>query len=191
MRNTVRRGLCIDSHIVSQPPTARPLSPGERALARSIFADTIDYTRVRVHHRNYVFWQGGHYIITPNGQIYLGRRLRGLTDFSVASLALQGLFIHEMAHVWQYQHGVNVLLRGAVEQVKHFLGFDQYRYRLDAGKPLGAYKLEQQGDILRDYFLARQGQRAPYGADEYLAALGGPGAHHGPGGPDGPGGTLV
>lgn len=151
---------------------ARLLTPGERTLARSIYADTIDYASVRIHHRSFIFWQGANYIITPNGHIYLGRNLRGLTDFSAANLAMQGLFIHEMAHVWQYQHGINVLLRGAVEQVKHFLGFNQYRYRLESGKPLAAYKLEQQGDILRDFFLAQHGQRTPYGPADYLAALG-------------------
>ncbi|GJG96185.1 hypothetical protein [Cupriavidus pauculus] len=153
----------------------RPLSPGELHLARSVFADTIDYARVRIHHRNFVFWQGANYIITPNGHIYLGRNLRQLTDFSATNLALQGLFIHEMAHVWQYQRGVNVLLRGAAEQARHFLGFNQYRYRLQAGKPLTAYKLEQQGDILRDFFLAAHGQRTPYGTADYIAALGGQG----------------
>lgn len=151
---------------------SRPLTPGERALARQVFGDAIDYERVRVHGRNFVFWQGGHYIVTPNGHLYLGRRLRRLTDFSAAGLAVQALFIHEMTHVWQHQRGVPVLWLGAIEQVKHFLGFNQYRYRLEAGKALTAYKLEQQGDILRDYFLARMGQATPYGTTEYIAAIG-------------------
>ena len=158
-----------------QPPGAlagRPLTPGEQSIARSVFADTIDYAAVRVHHRNYVFWQGANYIITPNGHIYLGRKLRGLDDFSVAGLALQGLFIHEMTHVWQHQQGINVLLRGGLEQVRHFCGFNQYRYRLEPGKALGQYKLEQQGEIVRHYFLARRGQPTPYSATQYLAALG-------------------
>ena len=151
---------------------SRPLTAGEESLARTVFADTIDYAAVRIHHRNYVFWQGAHYIITPNGHIYLGRALRGLTDFSAASLTMQGLFIHEMAHVWQHQQGINVLLRGGLEQVRHFCGFNQYRYRLEAGKALGRYKLEQQGEILRHYFLAQHGQPTPYSGAQYLAALG-------------------
>lgn len=155
---------------------ARPLTAGERALARQVFADAVDYDAVRVHHRNFVVWQGARYIITPNGHLYLGRDLRALTDFSRTNLAMQALFIHEMTHVWQHQRGVRVLWRGAWEQALHFLGFNQYRYRLQAGKAFGAYKLEQQGDILRDYFLARMGQPTPYAATDYLAcvaALGG------------------
>lgn len=151
----------------------RSLTSGEVSLAREIYADSVDYDRVRIHYRNFVFWQGARYIITPNGQIYLGRGLRGIADFSKTGLPMQGLFIHEMAHVWQHQHGIRVLLRGAIEQILHFLGFDQYRYRLEAGKALAAYRLEQQGEILRDYFLARRGQNAPYSAGQYLAMLGG------------------
>ena len=159
---------------------SRPLTPGEQTLARSVFADSIDYAAVRIHHRNFVFWQGANYIITPNGHIYLGRKLRGLADFSAAGLAMQGLFIHEMAHVWQHQQGVNVLLRGGLEQVWHFCGFNQYRYQLEAGKALGQYKLEQQGEILRHYFLAQHGQATPYSRAEYLAALGGKAGSQGP-----------
>lgn len=154
------------------PSPVRTLTPGEIALARRIFAGKIDYAEVRIHYRHFVFWQGANYIIAPNGHIYLGRNLRHYTDFSRADVRTQGLFIHEMTHVWQHQCGVNVLLRGALEQAMHFLGFDQYRYRLEPGKALTAYKLEQQGDILRDYFLAQMGQPAPYGVAEYLGALG-------------------
>lgn len=150
----------------------RPLTSGEQALARSVFSDTIDYAAVRVHHHNFVIWQGARYIITPNGHIYLGRSLRELSDFSAASLAMQGLFIHEMAHVWQYQQGINVLMRGALEQVRHFCGFNQYRYQLEVGKALGSYKLEQQAEILRHYFLAQHGEPTPYRTTQYLAALG-------------------
>ncbi|WP_235185372.1 hypothetical protein [Cupriavidus metallidurans] len=115
---------------MSSAKTSRPLTPGEIALARRVFADDIDYRQVRIHARNYVFWQGAGYIITPNGQMYLGRRLRHYTDFSAAGIQIQAFFIHEMAHVWQHQHGVNVLCRGLGEQIRHFLGFNQYRYRL-------------------------------------------------------------
>jgi len=159
----------------------RPLTAGEIALARRVFANSIDYTRVRIHVRNYIFWQGANYIVTPNGQMYLGRNLRRYTDFSAASLPIQAFFIHEMTHVWQHQCGVNVLFRGIGEQIRHFLGFNQYRYRLEPGKPFTAYKLEQQGDIMRDYFLAQMGQATPYGVTQYLAALGRlPDAPHGP-----------
>jgi hypothetical protein len=155
----------------------RPLTSGERDLARQIFGDAIDYDAVRIHHCNFVFWQGANYIVAPNGHLYLGRKLRHLNDFSAAGVRIAALFIHEMTHVWQHQRGVNVMARGACEQVLHWLGLNQYRYRLETGKPLAAYKLEQQGDILRDYFLAQRGQASPYRVDQFLAALGGTESH--------------
>jgi len=161
-------GASSDSHLV----VSRPLTAGEITLARRVFGDAIDYDRVRIHNRNYVFWQGANYIITPNGQMYLGRNLRQYSDFSAASLSMQAFFIHEMTHVWQHQCGVNVLFRGIGEQIRQFLGFNQYSYQLEPGKPLTDYKLEQQGDIMRDYFLAQMGQATPYGVAEYVAALG-------------------
>ncbi|SDD12462.1 hypothetical protein SAMN05216345_10697 [Cupriavidus sp. YR651] len=155
-----------------QDAKARPLTAGEVELARRMFADSIDYTLVRVHSKNYVPWQGGNYIITPNGEIYLGRNLRHYTDFSAADLPAQGLFIHEMTHVWQYQQGIHVLLVGAIQQIRHFLISNQYAYTLEPGKTLASYNIEQQGDIVRDAFFGQQGMPAPYPASEYVATLG-------------------
>ena len=67
---------------------------------------------------------------------------------------MQGLFIHEMTHVWQHQHGVNVLLVGAYQQAKQFLVGDQYDYHLAPGKMFKDFNIEQQGDIIRDYYWA-------------------------------------
>ena len=83
--------------------------------------------------------------MAPNGHIYFGEELRGVADWSLESLQRQGLFIHEMTHVWQHQHGVNVLLVGAYQQARQFLLGDQYAYRLEPGKTLKDYNIEQQG----------------------------------------------
>lgn len=92
--------------------------------------------------------------MTPNGHIYLGTNFHGITDFSVKSGELRGLFIHEMMHVWQHQQGVNVIARGIYTQAKQQITGNQYNYRLDGKKLLKDYNIEQQGDIVRDYFFA-------------------------------------
>ena len=51
-----------------------------------------------------------------------------------------------MVHVWQYQLGYPVRLRGAI---RIGLGYD---YELKAGAKLGDYNMESQGDLLADYF---------------------------------------
>lgn len=58
--------------------------------------------------------------MAPNGHIYFGEELRGVADWSLESLQRQGLFIHEMPHVWQHQHGVNVLLVGPTSKPGSF-----------------------------------------------------------------------
>ncbi|MGU1153020.1 DUF2345 domain-containing protein, partial [Pseudomonas aeruginosa] len=133
----------------------RALSEGEISLAKGVFGDSIDYSTVRLRDEDYVPWQGKDYVMAPNGHIYFGEELRGVADWSLESLQRQGLFIHEMTHVWQHQHGVNVLLVGAYQQARQFLLGDQYAYRLEPGKTLKDYNIEQQGDIVRDYFFEK------------------------------------
>ena len=93
--------------------TARALSYGERSLARLLFGDAIDYARVRIHDRGY-FWkfQSRHTAVAPNGQIYFNRE-DFLADFSLAGPKGIHWFMHEMVHVWQWQLGYRLRLRGA------------------------------------------------------------------------------
>ena len=149
-------GAAILAKALTQPSAekGRALTAGEITMARTVFADSIDYDTVRLRDENYVPWQGANYVMAPNGHIYFGENLRGVLDWSLEDSNGQGLFIHEMTHVWQHQHGVNVLLVGAYQQTKQFLVGDQYDYHLEAGKTLKAFNIEQQGDIVRDYYAA-------------------------------------
>ncbi|MBK7236706.1 MAG: hypothetical protein IPI02_14175 [Sterolibacteriaceae bacterium] len=54
--------------------------------------------------------------------------------------------MHEMVHVWQYQLGYPVKLRGAIR-----IGLP-YEYTLESGKRLSDYNMEAQGNILSDYW---------------------------------------
>lgn len=130
----------------------RALTEGEITLAKRVFGDSIDYDKVRLRDENYVPWQGKNYVMAPNGHIYFGEDWHGISDWSLEVIEMQGLFIHEMTHVWQHQHGVNVLLVGAYQQAKQFLWSDQYLYQVEPGKTLKDYNIEQQGDIVRDYY---------------------------------------
>ena len=149
-------GAAILAKALTHPSAekGRALTAGEITMARTVFADSIDYDTVRLRDENYVPWQGANYVMAPNGHIYFGENLRGVLDWSLEDSNGQGLFIHEMTHVWQHQHGVNVLLVGAYQQTKQFLVGDQYDYHLEAGKTLKAFNIEQQGDIVRDYYAA-------------------------------------
>lgn len=88
----------------------------------------------------------GHLHFHPQGQSYCD-------DFASAPLGRQGLFIHEMAHVWQHQRGVFLPLQ------RH--PFCRYAYALKPGQPLTAYGIEQQAEIIRHAFLLRNGTALP------------------------------
>lgn len=85
--------------------------------------------------------------MTPNGELWY-RKPMYREDFSANSVFVEDkyVFIHELGHVWQHQHGQWVRMRGA------FSWAAEYTYRLDKDK-LTDYSLEQQASILADYWL--------------------------------------
>ena len=131
---------------------SRPLTPGEIALARSVFGDAIDYSKVRLVKRKWWPFQPKSTAMAPTGNIHFHPR-GGLwsEDFSAEPLHRQGLFIHEMTHVWQSQTRGRFYL----PLMRH--PFCRYSYVLEDGRPFGRYGLEQQAEIVRHAFLAKRG----------------------------------
>ncbi len=72
-------------------------------------------------------------------------------DFATASVFAQGLFLHEMTHVWQTQQKG----RWYLPLMRHPLC--RYDYALRPGWTLGRYGIEQQAEIVRHAFLLREG----------------------------------
>ncbi len=88
----------------------------------------------------------GHLHFHPLGEAYC-------EDFGTASLTRQGLFIHEMTHVWQTQ------TRGDWYLVLNRPFSRRYDYSLRPGWALERYGIEQQAEIVRHAFLLRNGMR--------------------------------
>lgn len=76
-------------------------------------------------------------------------------DFAFADATLQGLFIHEMTHVWQSQ----TRGRWYLPLMRH--PFCRYDYTLRRGWALERYGIEQQAEIVRHVFLLSRGLPAP------------------------------
>lgn len=157
----------LDSNVASQinqnlapkpikpPPKAvdlrkgRAYTKGEIALGKSIFKDEIDFSKSKIYKRKAYVFQPKNVVMAPNGNIYFHPEGDTyLDDFSTGTPGEKGLLIHELTHVWQNQKGVNV--RSAV--------FNRtYKYLpLKAGKAFKDYGLEQQGDIVRDYYFLKE-----------------------------------
>ncbi len=131
---------------------ARPLTSGEVDLARGIFGSAIDYARVCIVRRKWWPFQPRGIVMAPSGNIHFHPDCPNYRDdFAAAPLSLQGLFIHEMTHVWQAQrHG-----RFFLPLMRH--PFCRYAYRLKDGRPFDRYGLEQQAELVRHRFLADRG----------------------------------
>ncbi|CAN5408207.1 hypothetical protein BH10PSE3_BH10PSE3_42940 [soil metagenome] len=142
----------------------RRLSQGERALADAVFGATLDSRRVRVlviPWWNRPFVAGGGLIVWPD------RRRRADFADSAVPVAEQAVFIHELVHVWQAQHGLNLLL------AKLRAGDTPAAYAYDlSGQPtFTALNLEQQAMVVEDAFKRAHGLRTPHAAAAYVAVL--------------------
>lgn len=135
----------------------RVLTAGEISLCQTVFADLIDYHPVKIMNHPYLPWQPVGIVMAPNGNIHL-KDADYCDDFSLQNFTLQALFIHEMAHIYQYQRKVNVLLHGALLQTAFYLTrgkYNPYHYILQPNKNYFHYNIEQQGDIAKDIFLKK------------------------------------
>ena len=143
-----------EAGIWMQASDGRPLTTGEIDLARSIFGEAIDYLKVRMvrgkwwlfHPRNAAMAPTGNIHFHPHGKLWAD-------DFAAESLWRQGLFIHEMTHVWQTQTRGRYYL----PLMRH--PFCRYKYRCVPDWRFERYGLEQQAEIVRHVFLAERGAR--------------------------------
>jgi hypothetical protein len=119
-----------------------------------VFGDAIDYGRVTLSRTKWAFFQPRRVVMAPRGCIHFhpaGDLWRD--DFAFAALGDQGLFIHEMTHVWQHQRGICLPL------ARH--PFCRYGYSFEPGRPLLRYGIEQQAEIVRHAFLLGKGATVP------------------------------
>ena len=134
---------------------SRSLTAGEVEIARSVFGSAIDYSRVRLIKRKWWPFQPRNTIMTPCGDLHF--HPEGGTwseDFSKETVRRQGLFIHEMTHVWQTQ------TRGRFYLLLMRHPFCRYAYSVRTGWWLERYGLEQQAEIVSHIVLARRGAAA-------------------------------
>lgn len=129
-----------------------------------MFGDAIDYDRVRIHHRKWWPFHPKRMVMAPDGHIWVHPQSElWADDYAQGPIGLQGLFIHEMTHVWQAQ----TRGRWYLPLMRH--PFCRYSYTFMPGWPLDRYGLEQQAEIVRHVFLQRRAVQ-PAGVAE-LASL--------------------
>ena len=134
----------------------RALTDGERALAASMFGRAIDLDAVRVKNRKWWPLQPREVVMAPCGHLHVPRgSTLASEDYAAERIGLQGLFLHELTHVWQAQQRGRFYL----PLMRH--PFCRYGYAIRPGWRFERYGLEQQGELVRHTYLLRNGIAPP------------------------------
>lgn len=124
-------------------------------MAKQVFSDGIDYQRVRIY-RGIPYLPDTKVAVSPNGHIYFPRRSCP-DDFALAGDNYQMWLVHELTHVWQYQHGFKTWWAGLLLMASGgYFNRKAYTYpRLELITCFGKLNMEQQADLLAHYYAAR------------------------------------
>lgn len=124
--------------------SSRMLTEGECVLAKSVFGDALVLDSIQICGSRLIL---KNYAMSPNGFIYFNPQDLA-DDFSKRSLLTQSWLIHELVHVWQIQQGVKIVRRAFFDR--------RYHYALEEGKAFFKYGIEQQAQMVQDYFLKKE-----------------------------------
>ncbi|MBJ9986411.1 type IV secretion protein Rhs [Acinetobacter sp. S40] len=119
----------------------RFLTQAEKQLAISVFGTSLQFEHIQIIAHRLVL---KHFAISPNGNIYF-HPADWTDDFSQETILKQSWFIHELVHVWQVQQGIKLIRQGLFDR--------KYRYALEQGKQFLHYGIEQQAQMVQDYFI--------------------------------------
>jgi hypothetical protein len=138
-------------------PNPRTLTVDEEAYARIIYADSIDYTVVQVHTQS---------VYSKFSSLTLGNSIHFKIDnlgkdiSSDVTLSPQGrlMLIHELNHVFQYQHdGWDYLKRSFISQLHAYIktgsrtnAYD-WRSRVTEEVPYSEWNPEEQAEALAEF----------------------------------------
>ena len=138
---------------------SRNLTVGEKQIATSVFGSSLKLDDIKIVAHRLIL---KHYAMSPNGHIYFHPQ-DWCEDFSQRSLAQQSWLIHELTHVWQIQRGMAVLRKALFDR--------KYSYVLQQGKQFLDYGIEQQAQMVQDYFIRKKQGKACDAYEECIPFL--------------------
>ena len=164
----------------------RALTPGETLEAHTVFHDTIDYSQVRVDEHSLIASIGAWWRGSPS----MGVTLFHTINFNQKVTATHGTahaawLVHELTHVWQYEHVGSQYLGEAIHAQESAAGYvygTSGRWTDDgngraladrraAGGTFADYNREQQGDITSHYYMRRTNGRDVADWEPYIEDL--------------------
>lgn len=134
----------------------RPLSPLERNLAQSVFGDALKLDAIRLDDRAKIGCKNNHIVYVSFFTINAWGRIQPAT------------FIHELVHVWQYQKMGAAYISRALRAQKtkegyNYGGVKTLKTAMENGAKITDFNLEQQADIVADYYAIREGLKPVWG----------------------------
>jgi len=132
----------------------------EVAAAKTVFGDKINYSKVKIiTGKDMTLWGK---ILTWNGKavvwgnkIYFPNDKNGNTKYDFDKNP--AWYMHEVTHVYQFQrYGWSYVPKSLWAQITK--GDEAYDYQLVPGKAFTDYGIEQQADIVRDYYNGAAGR---------------------------------
>lgn len=135
----------------------RALTEGEKVLATEVFADDLRLDGIRILAAPWPVmrafvpgrWFGRDWIVWPRRAL--------APDLAAADLHRQATFIHELVHVWQAQHGVNLL----TGKLRAGDGKAAYVYAVSDDCTWAGLNIEQQAMMVEHRFRLSRGATAP------------------------------
>ena len=134
---------------------SRPMTSTEETEAKKVFGDKINYSLVRIDEYSLIAWLGmkiknaDNMAVVTFHTVNFSRKIdaqKGTSDMA--------WLIHELVHVWQYERmGAMYMARATHAQNNagyDYKGIDKLREKQSQG--LDGFNLEQQGDIISDYY---------------------------------------
>lgn len=157
--------------------TSRLLNQDEEALAREVFHEQLPYGKISIAN----FYLPGNEAAKTPVTVASGTALipiKSLTDYTIyfgpkvfqegAHAVQRNTFIHELTHVWQGHHSAfswEYMVESMISQgravIKH--GDRNKAYEYDAGnlQPWDSYNVEQQANIVEDWFASGMSESDP------------------------------
>ncbi len=133
----------------------RGLTEQERAIAEEYYGDSIDLDRVKVNESSVLSSLSQYDPGNDNARPFvLGNTINFPNGFNLDSPKDRGTFIHELAHVWQYQNtkGIGVQLEGAT-LARDSSNYDIDTDLLDDVDNFDSFNIEQQAEVVQGYYL--------------------------------------
>jgi Domain of unknown function (DUF4157) len=129
----------------------RPFTAAEQARAAAVFGASIDLARVRLIPTQVLEYRT------------VGNNIRVPRDFTVSDERMAETLIHELTHVWQYQHGgtsyishsLQTQIAAAASRGNRNFAYD---YEIKPGKSFFDFTPEQQAFIVENYFAMKRDQ---------------------------------